>query len=72
MNMKKFEYKVHAIKVKGWFSRNIPEEAIKEINSLGDQGWELTTSSEIIVSQGQTKEIILFFKRENKIASNTM
>ncbi|HWB06484.1 MAG TPA: DUF4177 domain-containing protein [Verrucomicrobiales bacterium] len=68
--MKRFEYRI----VKGEVSRgawifnlggNVDEESLEgEINSLGQQGWELASSLETSMAGGRSRSVLFIFKRE--------
>jgi len=62
--MKKFEYLVKEIDVKGWFARKIDIlEFSQTLNDLGKEGWELIDKTPIGELGTETK-IICVFKRE--------
>ena len=63
--MDKFEYKTMKFKPESGFksgSFNHIELDI-QINLLGQNGWELATSQNILIGFGSTKEILMTFKR---------
>jgi hypothetical protein len=64
---KRFEYKTLKIeeKVDFWTGAEIDEQKIEfQLNQLGSQGWELTSTLETNYREGKTNEIIFLFKRE--------
>lgn len=66
--MKKFEYKVLKIDISGgFFSLGGKVDEVKlntHINELGAKGWELINGIDTNMSHGQSRDLILFFKRE--------
>ena len=64
MDGKAIKYKVLKIKKDSWLGVNFDGNNLEsELNKLGVQGWDLTTSIDINVGHGSTKEIILILKK---------
>jgi len=64
--MKKFEYKTVTTNAKAWFvfgGKMDPSEADKELNLLGQDGWELVSAA-ALTGTGSTRTIAYFLKRE--------
>ena len=63
-NMKKFEYKVIALKDALWNVGAINAEKLeRELNHLGNDGWEMITAPSS-QSSGYTHDLVCIFKRE--------
>jgi hypothetical protein len=63
--MNKWEYKTVKVSAKGWFVGGILDENEFNslLNSLGQDGWELVSTFDTNMIQGQSKEIIAVLKR---------
>lgn len=61
-----FEYKILNMTATGfWVGGKIDFPALeRSINALGQDGWELTSSFDTNTYQGQTREVVLIFKRK--------
>ncbi len=65
--MDKFEYQVYEVdmKKKFWGSNKVKTLKLqRDLNLLGQQGWELSSEIENISGGGYTKGVILLFKRK--------
>ena len=65
--MEKWEYKMLIPEVKGFINRKLDPKINEELNTLGDNGWELISVSPLtdVASWGsQTKSFIFIFKRK--------
>lgn len=63
--MEKWEYKTLKYETKGLFGGKVVEGELEEqFNRLGAQGWELVTSFDTSIYQGQSRDIIAIFKRK--------
>jgi hypothetical protein len=60
-----WEYKTVKLKVSDiWGNVGMnPEKADEFINQFGLQGWELVSVIDLNQSMGQSKEVVIFFKR---------
>ena len=62
--MEKYEYKVMAYDPHGFFGGNVEVSQIeKQLNQLGDDGWEMVSCTSSNQSYGATKSIVCIFKR---------
>jgi hypothetical protein len=62
--MKKFEYFVKEMDIKGFFSRKVDvPEITQELNELGEEGWELVDKT-AIGDLGTPTKFVFVFKRE--------
>ncbi|MBI4327938.1 MAG: DUF4177 domain-containing protein [Chloroflexi bacterium] len=60
----KWEYKTLILRAKGFVGGKIDEDKLQEtINDWGLQGWELAAAVTTNQMQGQTRSLIVFFKR---------
>lgn len=65
--MKKFEYFVLEVAAGSFWSgggKIDVDELANELNELGQQGWELTSSVDLNMAQGQSRSVVLMLKRE--------
>ena len=66
--MKKWEYKIISLEVKGWINRKIDPKTEKLLNEFGGDGWELTGIASIGGGTGgwgaETGSFAMIFKRE--------
>ena len=63
--MKKFEYRTKIIDAKGmWGGKVNLSEFDKTINEMGNDGWEMVTTTASNEAYGSTRYIICIFKRE--------
>lgn len=65
--MKRFEY--HILKLEtGWFSGGRVDTSVmdKHINELGAAGWELVSALDTNKSHGETRDVLMIFKRERQ------
>ena len=63
--MEKYEYKVVAYDTKGFFGGNVEISQIeKQLNLLGNDGWEMVSSTTTSQSYGASKSIVCIFKRK--------
>ncbi len=64
--MKRFEYKVLDVPVKGWFwgGRVNFQELTNTLNQLGKAGWEVTTVDDTTMYNGASRSMIIILKRE--------
>lgn len=64
--MKQFEYKTLNIEPSGKWIKTVKLDAAElevQLNEIGKNGWELVNSIDHSID-GQTKKVIMFFKRE--------
>ena len=65
--MKKYEYKIIKTIEQGFWDPKLDNKAVEdELNRMGAEGWELVSVMDTSGYQGQTKEIVMFFKRESR------
>jgi len=63
--MKKFEYKVLDVPSRGFFWRNIDYQELSEkLNALGQESWEIVTSSGLNRYSNVTTGLVIILKRE--------
>ncbi|NDU94146.1 DUF4177 domain-containing protein [Spirosoma terrae] len=65
--MKKFEYNVLEVPTNGFWSgggKIDAQQLMEKLNELGQQGWELTSSVDLNMAQGQSRSVIIMLKRE--------
>ena len=67
--MKRWEYKILKPEVEGpfiwWGGGNVDAEGMAdELNRLGSEGWELTSTFDTQNTTGRTTSVVLLFKRE--------
>jgi hypothetical protein len=62
----KWEYKTIKLGTQGWFSGGILDDEKLEamMNSLGDAGWELVAAFDTNQAYGQTRDVVVIFKKE--------
>ncbi|MBR0144697.1 MAG: DUF4177 domain-containing protein [Clostridia bacterium] len=62
--MEKFEYKVVTFDTTGFFGGNVETRQVEtQLNLLGDDGWEMISSTSTNQSYGASKSIVCIFKR---------
>lgn len=60
----KWEYKTIKIGATGFMGGKVDENELDTLmNTLGSQGWELTTAFDTNQAYGQTRDIVAIFKR---------
>lgn len=66
--MKRFEYHIFKLEAGGWFSSGKVDTTIMDqrINEFGAEGWELVSSLATSAVQGETRDVIMIFKREKQ------
>ncbi|NEU66132.1 DUF4177 domain-containing protein [Spirosoma agri] len=66
--MKKFEYRVLDVAAGGGFWTGggaiDVQELTDKLNELGQQGWEVVSSVDLNMTQGQSRAIIVMLKRQ--------
>lgn len=66
--MERWEYKSIKVHTTGWFGGKLDTDSFDaELNSLGSEGWELTSCFDTSQSQGSSREVIAVFKRKVSI-----
>jgi len=60
-----WEYKTVMIKATGWFSGGKVDVNVldERLNALGQDGWELTSGFDTNKLYGETRDVVLIFKR---------
>ena len=62
--MEKFEYKVVTFDTTGFFGGNVETRQVEtQLNLLGDDVWEMISSTSTNHSYGASKSIVCIFKR---------
>ena len=62
--MEKYEYKIVTYDTKGFFGGTVEISPIeKELNLLGDRGWEMVSCTTTNQSYGASKSLVCIFKR---------
>lgn len=65
--MEKWEYTSTKFETRGMFGGILEEKPFeKELNKLGEQGWELVTCFPTAEAYGRSKEIVAVFKRRRQ------
>ena len=65
--MEKFEYKVVTFDTTGFFGGNVETLQVEtQLNLLGDDGWEMISSTSTNQSYGASKSIVCIFKRRKE------
>lgn len=66
--MKRFEYHIYKLEAGGWFSSGKVDTTIMDqrINEYGAEGWELISSFDTNQYHGETRDVIMIFKREKQ------
>lgn len=66
--MKRFEYHIFKLEATGWFSGGKVDTTVidEHINGLGNEGWELASAFDTSKYQGETRDVIMIFKRERQ------
>ncbi|MCK8491123.1 DUF4177 domain-containing protein [Spirosoma sp. RP8] len=65
--MKKFEYRVLDVAAGGFWSgggKIDVQELTDKLNELGQQGWEVVSSVDLNMAQGQSRSVLVMLKRE--------
>ncbi|MEM9479129.1 MAG: DUF4177 domain-containing protein [Verrucomicrobiota bacterium] len=63
--MTKWEYKTIKLAAHGWSGGKIDELKLDALmNDLGSQGWELAVGLDTNHSYGQTRDVVIIFKRQ--------
>lgn len=64
--MEKYEYKMFEYNTQfSWASVSVnTDELQNQLNILGNEGWELVSSTPITVNNGRTKSIVCTLKRK--------
>ena len=64
--MKKFEYKLLDVVAKGWFygGKIDNQELTNKLNELGREGWEVVSSADLNMRNGESRSLIVILKRE--------
>ncbi|WP_046214343.1 DUF4177 domain-containing protein [Paenibacillus wulumuqiensis] len=62
--MSQWEYKTLKLPAAGFINGRVDSHLLQEeLNNLGFDGWELVSSFDTSISQGDLGEIVLIFKR---------
>lgn len=60
----KWEYKTLKLATTGWMGGKLDEVKLDAmLNDLGSQGWELVSALDTNQCDGQTRDVIVIFKR---------
>ena len=63
--MDKFEYYTYKYDTEGWMGGKVDvSESQADLNRLGEDGWELVSSTTTNQGQGYTRSMIMIFKRK--------
>ena len=63
--MKRWEYQVIKFETAGLLGGIVDsEEMQRTLNSLGENGWELVSTSSVDMQQGATRDVIAVLRRE--------
>ena len=59
-----WEYKTIKLAATGFWGGNVDADKLNQMmNEFGQQGWELTTAVDVSEIRGNTKDVIVIFKR---------
>ncbi len=62
-----WEYRTIKLPAKGFLGGKFDEATLNEsMNQLGSEGWELITGFDTNKSYGETRDIVIIFKRPKK------
>jgi len=65
--MEQWEYKTIKIKTGGFLGGKVDEEQLEQqLNDYGCEGWELASCFDTSSYQGQSREIVIVFKRRKR------
>jgi len=65
--MEQWEYKTWKYKTGGFLGGKIDEEEFDaQLNQFGKEGWELVSCFDTSVYQGQSRDIVVVFKRRRR------
>ncbi|WP_127567697.1 DUF4177 domain-containing protein [Paenibacillus xylaniclasticus] len=65
--MEQWEYKTIKLKTGGFLGGKVNEELLEqELNNYGFEGWELVSCFDTSSYQGQSREVIIVFKRRKR------
>ncbi|WP_127532159.1 DUF4177 domain-containing protein [Paenibacillus kobensis] len=65
--MEQWEYKTIKLKTGGFMGGKVNEELLEqELNIYGFEGWELASCFDTSSYQGQSREVIIVFKRRKQ------
>lgn len=63
----KWEYKTFKLGTHGFLGGKFDERQLEEMmNTLGEAGWELVTALDTNQAHGQTRDVVVMFKREKR------
>lgn len=65
--MKKFEYRILDVATVGFWSgggKIDVQQLTDKLNELGQEGWEIASSVDLNMAQGQSRSAIVMLKRE--------
>jgi hypothetical protein len=63
----KWEYKTIKLGTHGFMGGIFDERQLEDMmNSLGEAGWELVTGFDTNQAYGQTRDVVVIFKREKR------
>ena len=62
----KWEYKTIKLSATGFLGGKIDETKLDDMmNDLGSQGWELAAAFDTNKSEGETRDVVVIFKRQS-------
>ena len=62
--MEKWEYMTYKYRTGGWLGGKVDtEEFDQALNQFGEQGWEVVSCLDTSVGQGQSRDVLVVFKR---------
>lgn len=62
--MEKWEYMTYKYRTGGWLGGKVDtEEFDQALNHYGEHGWEVVSCLDTSVSQGQSRDVLVVFKR---------
>jgi hypothetical protein len=63
--MDKFEYYTYKYDTEGWMGGKVDTNRLQaDLNRLGEEGWELVSSTSTNQGEGYTRSMIFIFKRK--------
>lgn len=64
--MRRWEYRTIKLETTGWFKGGKLDEAQldSQMNALGAEGWEAVSSFDTNIAGGESRDVVVIFKRE--------
>ena len=62
--MKRFEYKLLEVPIKGWLGKVDNDALLEQLNQAGRQGWEVITVGNTYKYENSSRPVIIILKKE--------